>query len=304
MPPKITAMKPKATTNGTTRNLAPRSVWDDVVPLGDLFSDDTGIKIMLYGESGSGKTTLWATFPEPILTVVYSSSDEPGELRSVNSPDNAKRIFQKIAKSSDDLVELCKDAVDRGYKTVVVDHITGFQDKVLEEILGRPLPEQKGWGLASQQDYGQCTLQCKDKIRRLLDLPINAVIIGQERTHEKPTDSELVQPRAGVATTPSLAGWLNSSVDYIVNTFVRTKLKTRMVSTIKGQPPRPVVEPVMMKDGKTPQCEYGIRISPNAAYMTKFRVPKGTALPPAIIDPDYDKIMSVIRGEYKEPVSA
>lgn len=297
MPPKIQTVSAK--TSSQKVPLKGGGVWDDVVPLSDLFAEDSGIKIMLYGESGSGKTTLWATFPAPILSVVYSSSQEPGELRSVNTPENRERIFQKIAKSSDDLVTLCADAVKRGFKTVVVDHVTGFQDKVLEEILGRPLPEQKGWGLATQQDYGQCTLQCKAKLRALLDLPINAVIIGQERQNEKPEDSELIQPKAGVATTPSLAGWLNSSVDYIANTFVRPKTRQRTVEVVKGKPTT-ITEAVLAKDGRTPMVEYGLRVSPNAACMTKFRVPKGANLPPVILDPSYEKIMAVIRGEDPE----
>lgn len=297
MPPSINKVLPQKTPPKIGKS---GSVWDDVTPLSELFGTDSGIKIMLYGESGSGKTTLWATFPAPILTVVYSSSEEPGELRSVNTKENGKRIHQKIAKSSQDLVDLCADAVQRGYKTVVVDHVTGFQDKVLEEVIGRPVAEQKGWGIATQQDYGQCTLICKDKLRRLLDLPLNAVIIGQERFNEKKEDSELVQPKAGVATTPSLAGWLNSSVDYIANTFVRAKTRQRTIEVVKGKK-QVVTEPVLLSDGRTPAAEYGLRISPNAAYMTKFRVPKGGTLPPAILDPTYDKIMAVINGEHVEP---
>jgi hypothetical protein len=33
--------------------------------------------------------------------------------------------------------------------------------------------------------------------------------------------------------------------------------------------------------------------------MTKFRVPRGTYLPDEIVDPTYDKVMSVLQGKFK-----
>lgn len=293
MPPKITAMK--VAPKGAVKTAGPRGVLDRIEPMS--FGEDDGIKMMLYGKSGSGKTTLAGSFPGRLLWIVCSAGKSPGELRSLNTAENRKRIKQVVLEHSDEIVELA-DKAAKDFDGFVLDHVTGYQDLVLGEIIGKPVPEQKGWGIAQQQDYAQCALQCKEKLRHVLDLSINVVFVGQERENERREGSELMQPHVGVATIPSLAGWLNTAVDYIGNTFIRTAERTRMVSTIKGQPARAVVEPVLMEDGRTQKAEYCLRTAPNPLFMTKFRAPKNSiTVPSVIVDPDYAKIMAVIRGE-------
>jgi hypothetical protein len=45
--------------------------------------------------------------------------------------------------------------------------------------------------------------------------------------------------------------------------------------------------------------EYCLRTAVDGVYMTKFRAVKGRPVPPVIVDPSYEKIMQVIRGEYE-----
>jgi hypothetical protein len=51
---------------------------------------------------------------------------------------------------------------------------------------------------------------------------------------------------------------------------------------------------------KTREVEYCLRTGPHPVYCTKFRLPKGNPLPESIVDPDYDKIMTIIRGQSAE----
>lgn len=267
-----------------------KSVVDRIAPIG--FDRDDGIKLLLYGRSGSGKTTLWATFPKPILAILCSGGSKPGELRSVDTAEHRKSIKQVVLEQSGEVRELTgylNGIGSEAYKTVVLDHATGLQDLVLKEILGLDeLPAQKTFGMATQQQYGQCTLQTKELLRALLGLSQNVVIVAQEREFNNDTESDLISPTVGAGLSPSLAGWLNQAVDYIVQTFLRQKEEIRE-ATIAGKVVRSTV--------KTKKVEYCLRTGPDIVYQTKFRVPKGKILPEALVDADYESILNLIRGE-------
>jgi hypothetical protein len=249
--------------------------------------DETGLRCLIYGRSGSGKTTLAATFPAPILWIVCSGGKKPGELRSVNTAENRKRIKKVVIEKSSDLKEIIEHVQDSGsYKTVVLDHVSGLQDKVLSEVLGlEELPAQMGWGVAKQQDYGTMSLQVKTLLRELMNIDANVIMVGQERESHVEETSDLITPTVGVALTPSLAGWLNPACDFIMQTFIRPKMVKRVVK-------------IGNKDNisyvRGTGVEYCLRTGPHDVYVTKFRCPKGIELPECLVDADYDAIMELI----------
>ncbi len=285
MPPTVSKQAPKL----PPRKTGGGGVLDRIKPVG--FDPDDGLKVLLYGQSGSGKTTLWATFPGPILAVVCSGGVASGELRSVDTPEYRKKISSVSLNSSAELREILTAAPSMGLGTIVLDHVSGFADLLLKEVLGLDeIPAQKGWGLAAQQQYGQATMQAKEYLRAMLNLACNVVIIGQERVFNAKDEgsSDLLQPTVGVAVSPSLAGWLNPACDYVLQAFKRPRMEEKTVkvggNTIKR-----------MERGKG--VEYCVRCEPHEVYHTKFRSPKGTPIPDVIVDPTYDKLLAVIRGE-------
>lgn len=253
---------------------------------------DTGIKLLLYGRSGTGKTTLWATAPKPILVLLCSGA---GELLSVDTEENRGYIDKIILEHSSDIGEAVRyqEETDK-YRTIVLDHITGLQDLFMRDILGlSKVPEQLSWGLASQQQYGQVSLQLKESLRAMLNLPINVVVIGQER--EFGNDKEAAEftgiaPTVGVAISPSAAGWINSSVDYICRTFIRNKVEVTY-QTIGSGPAAKKVPTTRV----TGEMEFCLRTGPDATYITKFRAPYNKRPPSVIVDPTWDKIEAIIR---------
>lgn len=252
----------------------------------DGWGASEGIKMLIYGRSGSGKTTLWSSFPGPILAILCSGGTRPGELKSIDTPENRKKITPKICTSVAQCKELISEATD--YQTVVLDHGSGLQDLTLKEILGlEELPAQKSWGMATQQQYGQSSLMCKEVFRSLLSLPNNVVIVAQEREFGSESGSDLIAPTVGAALTPSVTGWLNPACDYVVQTFIRPVMKeqTTKIGT---------KEMKQLVRGKG--VEYCLRTEPHDVYTTKFRVPKGHPLPECIVDPTYTKIVNIIRG--------
>lgn len=276
----------KPGTPKTARSPRSDSVLDRIGPVS--FTDE-GIKMLLYGRSGTGKTTLWATFPGPILVMVCSGGTKPGELRSVNTKEYRSKISQVVLETPEEVKEILDHVKDVGeYQTIVLDHASGLQDLVLKSILGiDELPAQKGWGLASQQQYGQCTLQCKEMLRSMLGLDANVVIVAQEREFNAESDSDLILPTVGAALSPSLTGWLNTACDYIVQTYIRSKSEV-----LKTKVGNQVVETINKLKG----VDYCLRVGPDQTFTTKFRIPRGTTLPESILDPSYDKIMALISG--------
>lgn len=279
MPPKVTRTSQNETPEPKTGKY--RSAW----------STSNNIKMLLYGKSGTGKTTLWATFPKPITALICSGGNEPGELRSIDTPEYRKSINPIILDRGTDVREAVADAAVEGVKTLVLDHVSGLQDMVLCDILGIDrIPVQKGWGLASQQQYGQCAQICKDILRDVLSLKCNVVIVGQERVFggEDSALSDIIRPSVGVGVMPSLAQWLNPSCDYVVQTYLSPRMR-EVKSEVNGQ-----VESVWERVSGVDYC---LRTEPHDVYMTKFRVPLGRELPSQIHNPTYTKLMKVIRGE-------
>jgi len=245
-----------------------------------------GIKINLYGRSKTGKTTLWATFPKPIMAIICSGSKRPGELRSIDKPEYRKTIDPKILREADQLPELLELA--ENFQTIVLDHATGLQDHTLRDVLDLDeLPAQKSWGMASREQYGICSLRMRESIRAMLSLRCNVVIIAQER--EFNTDGEgnqeLLMPFVASALSPAVVGWLNSSVDYICQTFIRSKVGRTKVKVGKK---------TITKVKRLPGVEYCLRTGPDEVYTTGFRAVKGTHLPDVIVDPTFDKIKALI----------
>lgn len=283
--PKVTKQSPKkpaAATGSILSRIAPIEVGDE-------------LKILLYGKSGTGKTTLAGSFPGKLLWIVCSGGKRPGELKSLQAPEYVKKVEQVVLFHSDELKELIpylESSTDK-YRTVVLDHVSGLQDKILAEILDvEELPVQKSWGMATQQQYGQCTQQVKEYLRRLLGLSCNLVVIGQERVF-KPDENDAVsvmEPFVSVALTPSLAGWLAPACDYVCQTLTRQKTITK-TGKLAGKEITTV--------SKAPGVDYLLRTMPHETYASKFRVPKGYSLPEFIVDPTYDKIQAILKGEYQ-----
>ncbi len=260
------------------------------------FSQEEGIQLLLYGRSGTGKTTIWSTFPAPILAIVCSGGKRPGELRSIDTPENRDRIKQIKVKHSDDVKEVLQALkADPGrFKTVVLDHASGLQDRILAEILNlEELPPQKSWGMARKQDYGQCGLQCKELMRSLLSLPgTNSVIVAHEKdfSNDDATDDGVAVPFVAAGMMPSIVAWLNGSVDYICQTYIRQKESVKLVKSPGSK------EPVEIRTKLKGQVEFCLRTAPDAVYMTKFRMPmeRRHLIPASIVDPNYDKLMQII----------
>lgn len=258
------------------------------------------ITMLVYGESGSGKTTFVGTFPGKILWLVCSGGNRPEELKSIDTPANRKRIRPVVIDSTDKFREEVERAADGRYDTVVLDHVTGFSDLVIKELLGLdrvPVSKAKAagkgesWSLVSQQQYGQLAVIAKEAFRDMLNLPGNVVFIAQERAFNVKDDGgvDVLKPTVGAALTPSLAGWLNPACSYVGQMFKRPRMEEKVREGTNGK------QVVTLVRGRG--VEYCLRTEPHDVYMTKFRRPGGKDLPEVIVNPTYDKVKALIDGE-------
>lgn len=264
-------------------------VLDRIVPMEGLGS--RSISVCLYGPSGSGKTSFWSTFPGRILAIVCSSIRNPGELITLDTPELRKKVDQFVVESPNELREIVKyQEEEQPYETVVMDHASGLQDYVLKEILGiDEIPAQLSWGIATKQDWGECSLKTKEYLRAILNLSCNRVIVCQQKEgDESPEEDGITIPHVGPALQPATAGWLMPACDITVQTFKKQKMEVKEIN-MKGK--------IQTVKKKLKGVDFCLRTGPHPTYMTKFRVPRGTELPDHIVDPDYDSMIKLIRGE-------
>lgn len=254
------------------------------------------LKILLFGDSGTGKTRVWSSFPGKILVALASCSDRPGELLSVDYEDR-KKIDEVVLKESPEIVSLAEHAASGKYKTMVIDNLTGFQDLVLGEVLGRDIPEQKSFNFCGRDQWGECSKRTKHLLRLVLDLPIHVVIIAHQRdlrkrdtegdliVEEDPTNEVGSIPYIGAGVQPAVCNWIHPAVSYSCFTYIRRKT-SKLTNVIDG---KKVITEVQEKG-----VEFCMRTGASEKYMTKFRVPKGVPeLPMELVNPTFDKILAL-----------
>lgn len=267
------------------------NTWDDIEPLHDI---EQGISLVIYGKSGSGKTRAGASAPKPLL--IAGGEDGTKSIRGDVGID-----FKRLHKSQDiyDLIIGCQERrpskcmPGKPYASFMLDTASMLQDLRLKEILGiDKLPEQLGWGIATQQQYGQCSAEVKEYLRAILNLTslnMNVIITCQERNFTENTDTDVIMPSVGSALFPALTGWLHPAADNVGQMYIRRK-RIEQETTIGGKKVKRMVEHPKDK-------EFCLRTEVHEVYATKWRVPRGRKLPECLIDPDWSKIVALINGD-------
>lgn len=262
------------------------------------YTQDDPLRISIYGRPGSGKTYFWGTYPafnpkgKKILCILCSGA---GELRTVNTPENRKRVKVVQLLDSTELITITDSLMNEcPYDLVVLEHATAYQDMILCEILNvDKLPEQKSWGMATREQYGQCTNQFKERMNRLLQVPCSTIVVAQERdfTSDKETAIDVSVPMVGSALSPSAVNWLNSKSDFICQCYVAPKFDTQVVKIGEGKTATETRISV-----PTDKNEYRMRLGSSGRFMTRCRVPMGTKIPDSIVDPTYEKLYKLANG--------
>lgn len=178
------------------------------------------------------------------------------------------------------------------FKTVIIDTITAAQEmKVQEVIEGKDIGKKNPgeWGTLTKQEWGAVASQMKAWItnfRYLCDEGMEIVFCAQERTFNvDEEDPEFrLDPEVAPRMMPSVMAHLNASVHVVGNTYIREAIN---LVEVKGK----------RKPKEVRTIEYCLRVGPNPTYTTKVRKPRKIVLPDLLVDPNYDDLMAIIKGE-------
>ena len=238
----------------------------------------------LYGRSGTGKTTLLGKFPKPLLLLDINDqgTDSVSDVKQLDVID--LREWEAMEETYWYL-----HANPGKYNTLGVDTVTQLQQLCINEVLRKK--QLKGnkragdWGTMTRREWGEVSALMKTWITNIKNLPMEVVFIAQDRVFntDEDNDSEMMlDPEVGPRLSPSVASHLNAECSVIANTVIRQR--TRIVK--EGN-----------KKKEIPEIQYCLRVGPNPTYITKIRKPQGIKPPSLIVNPSYDKILAIIKGE-------
>ncbi len=248
------------------------SIIDQIKPLDEL---EGGLTMLAYGIAGTGKTVFGASFPKPLLLVdikekgTASVTDVPDiEVLRVNAWDQIEELYWFLEKGTK-------------YKSIVLDQMTALQGLGMQKI--RADKNMKPTEVFSQRSWGQLSGLMQTWIynyKELSEKNYNVCFLSHEKLTKLEDDDESddrIAPQVGAALIGSVQSFLNGAVSVIGNTFVRERYD---------------------KKTKENHIEFCMRVGPHAYYHSKVRRPVSAGAPPeVIVNPTYEKIMKISRGE-------
>jgi len=242
------------------------------------------VACLAWGRSGTGKTTFASTFPKPMLFLdvrekgTSSISNVKGiKVGRITEWDELEQVFWYLKKG------------EHEFKTVVIDQITTLQDLAMSKAKKDEGKEDSD--ASSKRIFGLTGGLMKTWLLNFRDLTeegIHVIFIAHDRTTRPADDAsgdDQLEPEVGPQVMPSVASFLNGCVGIIGNTFIRENFTVENKRRVR-------------------HVEYGMRLGPHAYYTTKVRSPVGIAAPESIVDPTYDKLVAIVRGDYSETATA
>lgn len=224
---------------------------------------------VLWGKSGSGKTHVLSTFPKPILYLQYGD-DGTGTIEDVDGIDV---IVIEDQKHLEGLLEEAR--LDEQYATVAVDTFSLFVNEWLDENAIR-----KGKRV-TQQMWGDLKTDTEKliKMAKVLSRYKTVVLTCHEATDVIEGMEDEIMPDVRPSVSKGARTYLESMANFGIHTTVVEKEVTK-------------------SDGTTDVViRHAAHIAPNPYYWTKLQKPAAVKVPKLVVNPTYDKIMKLMRGE-------
>lgn len=234
--------------------------------------------MLVYGKSGTGKTAFASTFPKPLIVLDVQekgtetiSQVEGIDVISIESWDSFQQIYWYLASGKSK------------YKSVVIDQISQLQAVRMQSL--RSENKMEPTDTFSRRDWGVVSGDLQTWLlnyRNLRDSGLHVCFIAHERSNaSEEAIEDQIDPSIGPRVMPSVSSFINGAASVIGNTFIRETFDEK----------------------KNRSVQYCMRVGPHAYYVTKVRKPVHAEIdvPDVLVNPTFEKIMSISRGEKPAP---
>jgi len=198
---------------------------------------------LIWGDSGTGKTCFACGFPVPIYVFDFDQkissasrfySADSARLEAIDFDSYAKGALESPSMPFIRKLHELEDQKDSlVYKTIILDSLTTFYDRLMEAIIkANPGFKRTAPGVPTLQEYGIATSHFKGYITRLLALKANVIITAHCATNK----DELTGAIKYEPLLPGkLASWLPIVFQEAYRTFTKsTQGKTEYFSQTKA----------------------------------------------------------------------
>lgn len=261
MPKKVT--KTESTTDFS-------SIIDRIKPASE---HQTQVSALVYGRSGTGKTAFAGTWPKP--AIILDIREKGTE--TVANVDGLEVIRIDRWEEFEQFYWYLKSQKTK-YKSIIVDQISNLQMIAMEKV--RRDNNFNEHDTFSKRDWGSVSGMLQTWLfnyRDLVEHGFHVLFIAHEKTIASDEQTEeQIDPNIGARLMPSVVGAINGAVSVIGNTFVREQF---------------------VGDDQTRLVQYCMRLGPHAYYTTKIRQPMDSETVDVMVNPSFDKILSIMKGE-------
>ena len=220
---------------------------------------------VIYGKSNTGKTHLAATFPKPLLYLQIGDDGsntianvEGGKAIPITTDEDLKSVAEELRK-------------DKKYRTVVVDTFSlVVTEWTSQKVVG------KGKRM-TQQSWGDLKTDTEEIIKAWHRVAKNHIVVLN--CHESMDNIEGMEDEIAPDVRPSVSKGARTYLEGMANFGIHTIRISKEIT--KGNTTKTVVK-------------YAADVGPNPYYWTKLQIDPSIKVPDRIINPSYDKIMSVI----------
>lgn len=239
---------------------------DNAVPIDELTPNNLWV---IYGKSASGKTAFASTFPKPLL-YIQVGDDGSNTIKLVKNID-AIRV-KNLTELKDILAEL-ED--DEKYKTVLVDTFSLVVNEWIDEN------GTKKKKRVSQQMWGDLKTDTEEMIRAWKKIAETKIVV---LTCHEASDSFIgMEDEIAPDIRPSVSKGARTYLEGMANYGIHTTVIESEKEDSNGQ--------------TTIVYKHAIHLATNPYYWVKTQKPKKIKLPKLVINPTYDKVIELMKGE-------
>lgn len=239
---------------------------EGVKPISEL---PEGKLVVTYGRSGSGKTWFGGTFPKPLL--LLKVGDDGG-----NTIKKVDDVYVKEITTTGQLKDTLKSLLkDEEFVTVFVDTFSLLVNEWKNEniISKKKKMTQQAWG-----DLATDTEECV-RLAHKLSKKKWVVLSCHEVTDTVEGMEDELLPDVRCSVSKGVRSYLEGMANYGLH----------MVKIQKE---------VENKKGETElKVRYAADIGPNPYYWTKIQADPSIKVPKRIINPTFDKLMSIVNAD-------